>query len=129
MQTFERRVKSILNVAHDRSGSSTQRSLSEFNNFKVMATAGSSGSKHTIARVLACVGQQSVEEKRIPFGFQHRTLPHFIKDDLGPESKGFVKNSYLAGLTPSEFYFHAMEGRDRLINTIMKILEAGMLEP
>ena len=60
------------------------------------------------------MGQQNVEGKRIPFGFRKRTLPHFIKDDYGPESKGFVENSYLAGLTPSEFYFHAMGGREGL---------------
>ena len=50
--------------------------------------------------MIACVGQQNVEGKRIPFGFQRRTLPHFTKDDLGPESRGFVENSYLRGLTP-----------------------------
>ena len=63
-------------------------------------------------QVIACVGQQNVEGKRIPFGFRKRTLPHFIKDDYGPESRGFVENSYLAGLTPPEFYFHAMGGRE-----------------
>ena len=52
--------------------------------------------------MIACVGQQNVEGKRIPFGFQRRTLPHFTKDDLGPESRGFVENSYLRGLTPQE---------------------------
>ena len=51
-------------------------------------------------QMIACVGQQNVEGKRIPFGFQRRTLPHFTKDDLGPESRGFVENSYLRGLTP-----------------------------
>ena len=50
--------------------------------------------------MIACVGQQNVEGKRIPFGFTRRTLPHFTKDDLGPESRGFVENSYLRGLTP-----------------------------
>lgn len=49
---------------------------------------------------MACVGQQNVEGKRIPFGFQGRSLPHFTKDDYGPESRGFVENSYLRGLTP-----------------------------
>jgi DNA-directed RNA polymerase II subunit RPB1 len=49
---------------------------------------------------MACVGQQNVEGKRIPFGFNKRSLPHFSKDDFGPESKGFVENSYLLGLTP-----------------------------
>jgi DNA-directed RNA polymerase II subunit RPB1 len=73
------------------------------------------------------VGQQNVEGKRIPFGFRKRTLPHFIKDDYGPESRGFVENSYLAGLTPSEFFFHAMGGREGLIDTAVKTAETGEL--
>ena len=44
-------------------------------------------------------------------------MPHFVKDDYGPESRGFVENSYLAGLTPSEFYFHAMGGREGKFKT------------
>lgn len=71
------------------------------------------------------MGQQNVEGKRIPFGFKHRTLPHFIKDDYGPESRGFVENSYLAGLTPTEFFFHAMGGREGLIDTAVKTAETG----
>lgn len=78
-----------------------------------------------VQQVIACVGQQNVEGKRIPFGFRYRTLPHFIKDDYGPESRGFVENSYLAGLTPSEFYFHAMGGREGLIDTAVKTAETG----
>ena len=78
------------------------------------------------SQVIACVGQQNVEGKRIPFGFRHRTLPHFIKDDYGPESKGFVENSYLAGLTPNEFFFHAMGGREGLIDTAVKTSETGL---
>lgn len=49
---------------------------------------------------MCCLGQQNVEGKRIPFGFERRSLPHFSKDDYGPESRGFVENSYLKGLTP-----------------------------
>ena len=111
-QTFENQVNRILNDARDKTGASAQKSLSEFNNFKAMVVAGSKGSKINISQVIACVGQQNVEGKRIPFGFRKRTLPHFIKDDYGPESRGFVENSYLAGLTPSEFFFHSMGGRE-----------------
>lgn len=57
------------------------------------------------SQIIACVGQQNVSGKRIPFGFRNRSLPHFNKYDLGPESKGFVENSYLKGLTPQEFFF------------------------
>ncbi|ESN95513.1 hypothetical protein HELRODRAFT_179289 [Helobdella robusta] len=43
----------------------------------------------------------------------------------GPESQGFVENSYLAGITPTEFYFHAMGGREGLIDTAVKTAETG----
>jgi DNA-directed RNA polymerase II subunit RPB1 len=75
-----------------------------------------------------CVGQQSVEGRRIPFGFRHRTLPHFTKDDFSPESRGFVENSYLRGLTPQEFFFHAMAGREGLIDTAIKTAETGYIQ-
>ncbi|KAK3607289.1 hypothetical protein CHS0354_002914 [Potamilus streckersoni] len=127
-QTFENQVNRILNDARDKTGSKAQKSLSEFNNFKSMVVAGSKGSKINISQVIACVGQQNVEGKRIPFGFRHRTLPHFIKDDYGPESRGFVENSYLAGLTPSEFFFHAMGGREGLIDTAVKTAETGYIQ-
>lgn len=127
-QTFENQVNRILNDARDKTGASAQRSLSEYNNFKAMVVAGSKGSKINISQVIACVGQQNVEGKRIPFGFRKRTLPHFIKDDYGPESRGFVENSYLAGLTPSEFYFHSMGGREGLIDTAVKTAETGYIQ-
>ncbi|VDO79135.1 unnamed protein product [Soboliphyme baturini] len=127
-QTFENMVNRILNDARDKTGASAQKSLSEYNNFKTMVVAGSKGSKINISQVIACVGQQNVEGKRIPFGFRHRTLPHFIKDDYGPESRGFVENSYLAGLTPSEFFFHTMGGREGLIDTAVKTAETGYIQ-
>src|ERR1700751_3925631 len=79
-------------------------------------------------QMMACVGQQNVEGKRIPFGFKDRTLPHFTKDDYGPESRGFVENSYLRGLTPQEFFFHAMGGREGLIDTAVKTAETGYIQ-
>ncbi|KAI2810971.1 DNA-directed RNA polymerase II subunit RPB1 [Blomia tropicalis] len=127
-QTFENQVNRILNDARDKTGASAQKSLSEFNNFKSMVVSGAKGSKINISQVIACVGQQNVEGKRIPFGFRKRTLPHFIKDDYGPESRGFVENSYLAGLTPSEFFFHSMGGREGLIDTAVKTAETGYIQ-
>lgn len=39
-----------------------------------------------------------------------------------------MENSYLAGLTPSEFYFHAMGGREGLIDTAVKTAETGYIQ-
>jgi DNA-directed RNA polymerase II subunit RPB1 len=90
--------------------------------------AGSKGSYINISQIIACVGQQNVDGKRIPYGFRNRTLPHFTQDDHGPESRGFVANSYLRGLTPQEFFFHSMGGREGLIDTAVKTSETGYIQ-
>ncbi|XP_074308455.1 DNA-directed RNA polymerase II subunit RPB1-like isoform X1 [Silene latifolia] len=126
--SFENRVNQVLNKARDDAGSFAQKSLSESNNLKAMVTAGSKGSFINISQMTACVGQQNVVGKRIPFHFINRTLPHFTKDDYGPESRGFVENSYLRGLTPQEFFFHAMGGREGLIDTAVKTSETGYIQ-
>ncbi|PHT50053.1 hypothetical protein CQW23_09800 [Capsicum baccatum] len=93
-----------------------------------MVIAGSKGSFINIFRMTTCVGQQNVEGKCIPFGFIDHTLSHFTKDDYGPESCGFMENSYLRGLTPQEFFFHAIGGREGLIDTVVKNFEIGYLQ-
>jgi DNA-directed RNA polymerase II subunit RPB1 len=127
-ESFESHVNMHLNQARDKAGKMAQESLKDINNVKQMVVAGSKGSFINIAQMSVAVGQQSVEGKRIPFGFKHRTLPHFTKDDFSPESRGFVENSYLRGLTPSEFFFHAMAGREGLIDTAIKTAETGYIQ-
>lgn len=128
LESFENNVNKALNSARDKSGGSAQSSLKDYNNIKNMVLAGSKGTLINISQMIACVGQQNVEGKRIPFMFRNRTLPHFTKDDYGPESKGFVENSYLRGLTPQEFFFHAMGGREGLIDTAVKTSETGYIQ-
>ncbi|KAI9794044.1 MAG: DNA-directed RNA polymerase II subunit RPB1 [Peltula sp. TS41687] len=127
-ETFESKVSKALNAARDESGTETEKSLKSFNNALQMARSGSKGTTINISQIMAVVGQQSVEGKRIPFGFKYRTLPHFTKDDYSPESRGFVENSYLRGLTPTEFFFHAMAGREGLIDTAVKTAETGYIQ-
>ncbi|KAI0021106.1 DNA-directed RNA polymerase II subunit RPB1 [Xylariomycetidae sp. FL0641] len=127
-ETFESKVSKALNSARDKAGTATENSLKDINNAVVMARSGSKGSSINISQMTALVGQQIVEGKRIPFGFKYRTLPHFTKDDYSPEARGFVENSYLRGLTPSEFYFHAMAGREGLIDTAVKTAETGYIQ-
>ncbi|GMI08152.1 hypothetical protein TrLO_g5004, partial [Triparma laevis f. longispina] len=128
LQSFEGFVNRVLNTARDHAGKSAQSSLTELNSVKAMVTAGSKGSFINISQIIACVGQQNVNGARIPFGFKSRTLPHFCKDDFGPESRGFVENSYLRGLSPQEFFFHAMGGREGLIDTACKTAETGYIQ-
>ncbi len=128
VESFEAKVNSALNEARDTAGRYVQGSLKSNNHLKNMVIAGSKGNVTNISQIIACVGQQNVEGKRIPFAFNKRTLPHFTKDDYGPESRGFVENSYLSGLTPQEFFFHAMGGREGLIDTAVKTSETGYIQ-
>jgi DNA-directed RNA polymerase II subunit RPB1 len=127
-ESFEKAVEGVLNRVRDETGRDAEKSLKSDNNVKQMVVAGSKGSFINISQMSVCVGQQSVEGKRIPFGFKHRTLPHFTKDDFSPEARGFVENSYLRGLTPQEFFFHAMAGREGLIDTAVKTAETGYIQ-
>ena len=78
--------------------------------------------------MISCLGQQNVDGKRIPYGFTDRTLPHFQKYDDSPEARGFVENSFIRGLTPQEFFMHAMGGREGLIDTAVKTAETGYIQ-
>ncbi|KAK0546951.1 DNA-directed RNA polymerase II core subunit rpo21 [Tilletia horrida] len=127
-ESFESLTNRTLNQARDTVGTEASKMLPDWNNVKQMVAAGSKGSFINISQMSACVGQQIVEGKRIPFGFRYRTLPHFTKDDFSPESRGFVENSYLRGLTAQEFFFHAMAGREGLIDTAVKTAETGYIQ-
>ena len=74
------------------------------------------------------LGQQNVDGKRVAYGFTDRTLPHYNKYDDGPEARGFVENSFISGLSPQEVFFHAMGGREGLIDTAVKTSETGYIQ-
>jgi len=117
---FEFQVTNILNKATLDSGKIGLKSLDKDNRFVTMVKAGSKGSDLNISQMIACLGQQLIDGKRIPYGFENRTLPHFTKYDDSPGARGFVENSFISGLTPEELFFHAMGGRVGLIDTAVK---------
>ena len=119
-QEFEDKVYTELNKATELSGKIGLSSLADENRLIAMVRAGSKGSTINIAQMMACVGQQAPEGRRIPYGFSDRTLPHYKKYDDGAEARGFVESSFIQGLTPQEFFFHAMSGREGLIDTAVK---------
>lgn len=119
-QEFEDKVYGELNKATEEAGKIGLGSLSDENRLVAMVRAGSKGSTINIAQMMACVGQQAPEGRRIPYGFTDRTLPHYKKYDDGAEARGFVESSFIEGLTPQEFFFHAMSGREGLIDTAVK---------
>jgi DNA-directed RNA polymerase II subunit RPB1 len=127
-EEFETQVNNILNQATSESGKIGLKSLSKGNRFVTMVNAGSKGSDLNISFMISCLGQQNVDGKRIPYGFDHRTLPHYSKYDDSPGARGFVESSYINGLTPQELFFHAMGGRVGLIDTAVKTSTTGYIQ-
>ena len=124
-EEFEAKAIGILNKATIDSGKFGVESLSDENRLMTMVRSGSKGDATNVAQMIACVGQQAPEGRRIPYGFTDRTLPHYKMFDDGAEARGFVEGSFLRGLTPQEFFFHAMSGREGLIDTAVKTADTG----
>ena len=128
MTEFEIQVNKLLNKATEESGSIGRKSLSKDNRFLMIVNSGSKGSLINISQMISGLGQQNVDGKRIPYGFDSRTLPHYFKYDDGPNARGFVDNSYISGLTAPELFFHAMGGRIGLIDTAIKTSSSGYIQ-
>ena len=127
-EEFETQVNSILNQATSEAGKIGLKNLDKDNRFVIMVNAGSKGSDLNISQMISCLGQQNVDGKRIPYGFDNRTLPHFTKYDDSPGARGFVESSYINGLSPQELFFHAMGGRVGLIDTAVKTSTTGYIQ-
>ncbi len=112
---FEQEVNRLLNGAIDKVGKIGLNNIDDDNRMINMIKSGSKGSAVNIAQMISSLGQQNVDGKRIAYGFDDRTLPHYTKYDDGPEARGFVENSFIDGLSASEFMLHAIAGREGLI--------------
>ena len=128
MMEFESNVNNILNKATEQSGKIGRKSLNKNNRFLMIVDSGSKGSLINISQMISCLGQQNVDGKRIPYGFDNRTLPHYSKFDDSPNARGFIENSYISGLTAPELFFHAMGGRIGLIDTACKTSQTGYIQ-
>ncbi|HOV82986.1 MAG TPA: DNA-directed RNA polymerase subunit A', partial [Methanothrix sp.] len=127
-ETLEMRIMQTLGKARDTAGKIASRYLGLDNSGVVMAVSGARGSMLNLTQMAACVGQQSVRGERIMRGYAGRTLPHFQRGDLGAEAHGFVESSYKDGLNPTEFFFHAIGGREGLVDTAIRTSQSGYLQ-
>jgi len=107
---------------------SVTESLPKTNRVVQMVESGAKGSGLNITQMMGLLGQQLVEGRRIKYTLQDRTLPHFPRFDDGFESRGFVENCFISGLRPAEFFFHAMGGREGLIDTAVKTSDSGYIQ-
>lgn len=127
-ETLEMKIMQVLGEARDKSGEIAESYFGMDNHAVIMALTGARGSMLNLTQIAACVGQQSVRGGRIERGYSNRTLPHFQEGELGAKASGFVHSSYKRGLDPLEFFFHAMGGREGLVDTAIRTAQSGYMQ-
>ena len=127
-ETLEMKIMQTLGQARDSAGDIAEQHFADDNPAVVMAESGARGSMLNLTQMAGAVGQQAVRGERINRGYENRTLSHFAEGDLSAEARGFVEHSYREGLDPKEFFFHAMGGREGLVDTAVRTSKSGYLQ-
>ncbi|NCO11196.1 hypothetical protein CO038_00490 [Candidatus Pacearchaeota archaeon CG_4_9_14_0_2_um_filter_39_13] len=126
-ESREVKISQILNEVRTEIGKIVKAQFPADSNVSKMINPGAAGSMLNITQIGCCVGQQSLWNKRISFGYAGRTLSFFDKKDIGAEARGFIKSSYFGGLRPTEYFFGAITGRDGLMDTALRTPKSGYL--
>ncbi|MEO9321024.1 MAG: DNA-directed RNA polymerase subunit A' [Nitrososphaera sp.] len=127
-EALELYVVNELSRARDRAGRTADRAFPDENSGVIMASTGARGSTLNIGQMTAALGQQSIRGKRIQKGYHNRALSHYKPRDNNPDARGFVKSNYRDGLSPLEFFFHAMGGREGLVDTAVRTQQSGYMQ-
>lgn len=127
-EALEAYIVNELSKARDRAGNEADRALDESNSARIMATTGARGSALNIGQMAGALGQQSRRGARLLTGYANRALPHYREHDNDPDAHGFVKTNYREGLTALEFFFHAMGGREGLVDTAVRTQQSGYMQ-
>jgi DNA-directed RNA polymerase subunit A' len=127
-EALELYVVNELSRARDRAGRTADRAFPDNNSGIIMASTGARGSTLNIGQMTAALGQQSIRGKRIQKGYRNRALPHYVPNETSPDARGFVKSNYRDGLSPLEFFFHAMGGREGLVDTAVRTQQSGYMQ-
>jgi len=146
----EQKISMGINNIFKKSEDIAIKYLQPDNALKVMVNSGAKGSNQNITQITSMIGQQNLEGKRMQETYGLRTLPHYynnkckifnytnnIDNEFTPlnnndvkkyESKGFVKHSFLYGMSPQEFFFQSCGGREGITDTAIKTAKSGYIQ-
>jgi len=127
-ETLELRIRQVLAEARKQAEETAAHYIGDEAHSVIMTKSGARGNILNLGQMSAVVGQQAIRGERINRGYSQRTLPHFKIKDLSPKSRGFVTASYRNGLRPAEFFFHAMGGREGLVDTAVRTSTSGYMQ-
>jgi DNA-directed RNA polymerase II subunit RPB1 len=119
--SLEEDIKEQLNGAKYDFEKYLKKTIDRKNGMYITNSSGAKGDVlSAICQTRGFLGQTSIVNARVAFGYDKRTLPHFSKDDYGAISRGFIVNNFFNGLDPHEVFFHQMGGRVGVIDTAIK---------
>ena len=126
---YDQKIGGITNKTQEAIKNSIMKKMDMSNRIKYIVSSGSKGADINIQQMMCLVGPQSIDGKPdIPKGFTDRTLPHYPRYESSGEARGFITSNFLNGLNPQEFFFHAMAGREGVIDTAVKTANSGYLQ-
>ena len=127
-EALEAYIVNELGKARVKAGDTANDSLDDGNAGKIMATTGARGSALNVGQMAGALGQQSRRGNRMSTGYANRALTHYKQHDSNPDAHGFVKSNYRTGLSALEFFFHAMGGREGLVDTAVRTQQSGYMQ-
>lgn len=132
---LEARINAELGNARNIGMRIAKKAMARDNGFVTTVTSGAKGDFFNIAQIAGALGQQNRRGQRLRKKMNHgrRATPHFpLGVELPPETEflqqGFVENCFLDGLSPLEFYMHAIVSREGVANTATSTADSGYLQ-
>ncbi|MBI4145497.1 DNA-directed RNA polymerase subunit A' [Candidatus Woesearchaeota archaeon] len=126
-ETLEFKILELLNKARNKAGQLVKEHAKKDTDTRIMVDSGARGNILQLSQISAIVGQQALRGKRIEKGYRGRTLSCFKKGDISPLAHGFVRSNLKKGLSPQEFFFCNITGRDSLMDTALRTPKSGYL--
>lgn len=119
-ELFERTIFSELNIVREDVAKLMVANISPDNKFNIMMKSGSKGDEKNLTLMGGVIGLQAFEGKLVPKKLNNRTLPYFFRDEDSASARGFIKRTFISGMTFPEFFFNNMTGREGLIDQAIK---------
>ena len=98
------------------------------NQMQLMTSSGAKGSSVQPNLISCNLGQQVLEGRRVPVMVSGKSLPSFRPFETNIRAGGYITDRYLTGVRPQAYFFHAMAGREGLIDTAVKTSRSGYLQ-
>lgn len=91
-----------------------------------LVSSGSKGNTSNFLMISSAVGQQKIDGNRMEQNYGYnRTLPYFTSFDTSPKSRGFICDSYIAGLSLCDAIFSSADARFALIKNSLSTSVTG----